>query len=166
MLCRRPSPPPRQGKLPVVSWAMTRVRIWGNSKLSVGFRGCCECEWGELALKGVFSVGFAASLLLGGFPCALGPKNGRKFTRDAPPLNFRPLSRGTFFRPHAPSGGPSSPLQPSETGHFFSWDAPAGHSRRQEAPGQSATARHTMRRADSPAGWCYVLLLAPPPWRA
>jgi hypothetical protein len=39
----------------------------------------------------------------------------------AAPLNFRPLSRGTFFRPHTPSGGggPSSPLQPSETGHFF-----------------------------------------------
>ena len=39
---------------------------------------------GELALKGVFSVGFPASLL-GGFPCALEPKNGRKFTGDGPP---------------------------------------------------------------------------------
>jgi hypothetical protein len=39
---------------------------------------------GELALKGVFSVGFPASLL-GGFPCALGPKNGRKFTGAATP---------------------------------------------------------------------------------
>jgi hypothetical protein len=40
-LCRRPSQPPRQERLPVVLWIMTRVRIWGNSGLSVGFRGCC-----------------------------------------------------------------------------------------------------------------------------
>jgi hypothetical protein len=41
-LCRRPPPPPRQGRMLVVSWIMTRVRIWENIELSVGFRGCCE----------------------------------------------------------------------------------------------------------------------------
>jgi hypothetical protein len=41
-LCRRPPPPPRQGMIPVVSWIMTRVWIWENIELSVGFRGCCE----------------------------------------------------------------------------------------------------------------------------
>jgi hypothetical protein len=34
------------------------------------------CQVGELALKGVFSVGFSASLL-GGFPHDSGPLNGR-----------------------------------------------------------------------------------------
>jgi hypothetical protein len=33
---------PRQGRMLVVSWIMTRVRIWENIELSVGFRGCCE----------------------------------------------------------------------------------------------------------------------------
>jgi hypothetical protein len=51
---------------------------------SVAASRCAFGGWGELALKGVFSVGFPASLL-GGFPCALGPKNGRKFTGDGPP---------------------------------------------------------------------------------
>jgi hypothetical protein len=32
-LWRRPSQPPRQGGLPVVSWIMARVRIWENSEL-------------------------------------------------------------------------------------------------------------------------------------
>jgi hypothetical protein len=41
-LCRRPPPPPRQGMMLVVSWIMTRVWIWENIELSVGFRGCCE----------------------------------------------------------------------------------------------------------------------------
>jgi hypothetical protein len=41
-LCRRPPPPPRQGRGLVVSWIMTRVRIWENIELSVGFRGFCE----------------------------------------------------------------------------------------------------------------------------
>jgi hypothetical protein len=37
-LCRGgASPPPRQGRMPVVSWVMMRVRIWENSELSVGF---------------------------------------------------------------------------------------------------------------------------------
>ena len=39
---------------------------------------------GELALKGVFSVGFPASLL-GGFPCDSGPLNGRLITGAGPP---------------------------------------------------------------------------------
>jgi hypothetical protein len=39
---------------------------------------------GELAFKGVFSVGFPASLL-GGFPCDSGPLNGRKFTGTGRP---------------------------------------------------------------------------------
>jgi hypothetical protein len=41
-LCRRPPPPPRQGRVLVASWIMTRVRIWENIELSVDFRGCCE----------------------------------------------------------------------------------------------------------------------------
>jgi hypothetical protein len=32
----------RQGRALVVSWVMTRVRIWENTELSVDFRGCCE----------------------------------------------------------------------------------------------------------------------------
>jgi hypothetical protein len=43
-----------------------------------------EEQGGELAFKGVFSVGFPASLL-GGFPCDSGPLNGRKFTGAGPP---------------------------------------------------------------------------------
>jgi hypothetical protein len=35
-----------------------------------------KAHQGELAFKGVFSVGFPASLL-GGFPCDSGPLNGR-----------------------------------------------------------------------------------------
>jgi hypothetical protein len=42
-LCRRPPRHgPRQGRMLVVSRIMTRVRIWENIELSVGFRGCCE----------------------------------------------------------------------------------------------------------------------------
>jgi hypothetical protein len=48
------------------------------------------------------------------------------------PLIKRPLVRGAFFRPHAPSGpSPPAPLQPSETGHCFASGAPAGHGGRQ-----------------------------------
>jgi hypothetical protein len=41
-VARRPPPPPRQGRVLVVSWVMTRVRIWENIELPVGFGGCCE----------------------------------------------------------------------------------------------------------------------------
>jgi hypothetical protein len=34
--------PPRQGRMLVVSWIMTRVRIWEAIELSVDVRGCCE----------------------------------------------------------------------------------------------------------------------------
>jgi hypothetical protein len=54
-----------------------------------------------------------------GFPCALGSKNGRKITGRA-------LPQGAFFRPHTPSGGPCSPLQPSKTGNFFFERRPSG----------------------------------------
>jgi hypothetical protein len=58
-------------------------------------------------------------------------------------LVFRPLPRGAFFRPHAPSGGPSSPLQPSETGHFFLGAPLRGTARRLEA----RLRQHTAPRA-------------------
>jgi hypothetical protein len=43
--CGQPVPGsarPTKGRVLVVSWVMTRVRIWENIELSVGFRGCCE----------------------------------------------------------------------------------------------------------------------------
>jgi hypothetical protein len=49
----------------------------GSSTTPMPWHSCLVV--GELALKEVFSVGFPASLF-GGFPCALGPENGRKFT--------------------------------------------------------------------------------------
>jgi hypothetical protein len=37
-LCRRPPPPPRQGRrMLVVSWIMTRVRIWEKHRVVCGF---------------------------------------------------------------------------------------------------------------------------------
>jgi hypothetical protein len=49
-------------------------------------------------------------------------KTGAKRTGAAPPVVSRPLAylaRGAFFRPHTPSGGPNSPLQPSKACHFL-----------------------------------------------
>jgi hypothetical protein len=36
-LCRRSPPPPRQGRVLVVSWIMTRVRIWEKHRVVCGF---------------------------------------------------------------------------------------------------------------------------------
>ena len=64
---------------------------------------------------------------------------------------FRPLPRGAFFRPHAPSGGASSPLQPSETGHFFLAVPLRGTAgARGGAPRRCAAARRPTR-PDAPA---------------
>jgi hypothetical protein len=86
----------------------------------------------------------------GGFPyVSIGASKRALNYRGRPPLIKRALPRGAFSRPHTPSGGPSSPLQPSETGHFFLLVPLRGPARRQGAPGQPAVAHHPARQPET-----------------
>jgi hypothetical protein len=74
--------------------------------------------WGELALKGVFSVRFPASLL-GGFSRALWDLKTGGNLPGTPPPKFPPIVSRDIFSALCPIWRPQQPLQPSETGHFF-----------------------------------------------
>jgi hypothetical protein len=87
--------------------------------------------------------------LVGRLPVRFGASKRVVNYRDRVPLINRALPRGAFSRPHTSSGGPSSPLQPSETGHFFLLVPLWGTARRQGAPGQPTVAHHPARQPET-----------------
>ena len=96
------------------------------------FGGYCQCacvhlvrravyacaQLGELAFKGVFSVGFPAAWL-GGFPCASGAKNGRKMAGAGPPWFSAHYLEGRFFDPMRHLEAPAALCSPAKPAIFF-----------------------------------------------
>jgi hypothetical protein len=108
---------------------------------------------GELAFKGVFSVGFPASpLFVGRLPVRFGTSKRAEIYRARRPLNFRPLPRGAFFSTPCTTWRPQQPPATQRNRPFFSSGAPACGARRAPggAPRQSAAARRPTR-PDAPA---------------
>ena len=93
-------------------------KCWrGRSAGSAG-EGVVVGVLGELAFKGVFSVGFPAAWL-GGFPCASGAKNGRKMAGAGPPWFSAHYLEGRFFDPMRHLEAPAALCSPAKPAIFF-----------------------------------------------